>query len=338
MSQSSGTVDLYGRLYQEKMKEAEWYKKPAIRVVVKTAGCITIVALVVIASMSAHALLHPLSSVGTIGHNLLGLYVLKAVTAAGFVGSAVLSTLLIVYVKKSIFRVSDYLHEDRGFLYEVKNSQSEVVGFLYGTVHKMPSHFQNINGQVKKTIDQCERVYVECFDFFGSIDSGIEKIRKLKGVDFKVISYAYEKEKQLGQLESCSEQSIKLLKAIIELGFGALSINNGCEEDKIIVAWQKGDEECIKQEICACDKRKKFYKVLIDDRNASWMPEITSILGIPTSTHAVLTKNPSFIAVGSLHLFDLQFEGIEIKGLISRLREENFSVTRIDNAQPMSLT
>lgn len=325
--------DSYTKLYHEKMQKAEWYKKPAVRTTFKTAGVVTIVALVVIASMSAHALSHPLSSVGTIGQNALGAQGLTAVTAAGFTGSAVLSVVLIVYLRKSVFRVSDYVHEDKGFLYAIKDGDQTLKGYLYGTIHMMPHHWKDINSQIQGKLDECRKVIVECHEI---------PVSRRRGIDFKLMDHAREKNIELEQFETFQKQLEiwqSFSRAIVQDAIENLSCSRCCSSsrpsmsteesiDRTVMTWQTGDEASTANLLLSMTNGQKLRENLqraltniIGDRNTKWMPKIQQEL-------EEVSDRPCLIAVGTLHLFD--YDMIKTTGLIAQIRAQGWTVERVD--------
>lgn len=330
----------YSSLYREKMQEAEWFKKPEARMAIKVSAVVTIIALIVIASLSAHALSSSLSSIGTIGHNLVGAQGLVAVTATGFVGAPVLLVLLVVYLRKSIFRVSDYIHEDRGYLYAIKDENQKIVGYLYGTVHMMPQNWKGINLQIKKILNGCRKVIVECHEI--PEEKGCISLTGMlgtqRGIDFKIMDYAHENKIPLDQLETRNEQT-RILQSFFANWVQGVKNNSKSIQtpmsmdeaiDRLLVSWQTGDERSVSNMLLPLTNgrnlnevdpnMKSAYKNLTHSRNKNWMTPIQREL-------QQKNESPIFIAVGCMHLFD--FDTIETTGLITLIRNLGCTVERV---------
>jgi hypothetical protein len=71
------------------------------------------------------------------------------------------------------------------------------------------------------------------------------------------------------------------------------------------------------------------FEILIKKRTGAWLPLIVKTI----SEH-----RRSFVIVGALHLPDLRVGGRVEPGLISLLRQQGFSVTRIGDASDISAT
>lgn len=331
-------VDNYQRLYNEKLQEAEWYKQLKVRTTIKTIAIFAIVIVLITSSMTAHALSNPLSKVGTIGNQLLGGQGLVIYTAAGFTGDAVLTVLLYKYLQKSVFRVSDYLNEDRGFLYAIKDQQQNIKGYLYGTIHNMPDHWQGINEQIQGKINESRKVIVEC-----RLDEiPVERRNALQGIDFKVMQHAVHSNKEIAQFETLTQQrqmltqfTTSVLQASIanclscNCSTGGISMVEA--KDRLTVTWQTGHEESISNILLTLTNGRgaeelgegvvRAFEELVHQRNITWMNSI------PTQLQE--QGGPVFIAVGCLHLFD--FQSVRTTGLITLLRNAGWIVERVEN-------
>jgi hypothetical protein len=311
---------------------------------------VTILALVVIASLSAHALSAPLSSIGTIGHQFIGQPGLIAITTVGFVGSAIVAVSLIVYLKKSTFRLFDHIDEDRGFFYVIKDKKGKIKAYLGSSCHAMPKHWKGMNDQVKNIVDKCRKVIVECHGIPTEGGGLLGALGMQKGLDFKIIDYLGDNDSiELDQFETVQEEE-KILKnfskVIVDENVAYIQSNGCCscapkeqasmslleQFDRVVVTWQTGDEEAISNLMLTLtngkgidelgENTRNALKSLLDGRNRKWMPKILKEL-------EKNNKKPFGIMPGAMHLFD--YEELEVTGLITLIEEKGYTVERMED-------
>lgn len=328
-------TDQYSLLRSECMGRAEWYKKPAVRRTIQVTTLVTVVALFVIASMSARALSSPFSRTGVLGNSLMSRGALIGCVTGGYVGSIALRSLRNTYLRKSKFYVADYIEQDRGFLYKVTH-EGEEKGYLYGTIHVMPKNWNGLNPEVTNAIGKCEKVVVECLEISTEpkMVRALAKANLQPGVDFHVMPHAKTNGVVLEQFETEATQK-NILSNLGTATMSDLMENFSCGKfytyiksagntrtqlDRTIVAWMRGDEtepdllggmnpETLSQQM------REAHSALLDERNEEWMPKISE------------ETSPCFIAVGCNHLFDI--EGVST-GLITRMRNIGWTVERVE--------
>lgn len=345
----SGQVDRYSELYQEHLQAIECYKKPAVRKGLAISGLVTIAALLVIASLAAYALSHPSSSLGTFGYNALGNSGLIACTSTAFISSVVLTALLVTYLNKTAFRLRNYIQDNKGFLYAIKDADGAIKGYLYGTFHILPKHIQGIHPEIVNILDASREIFVECREVptADSCLSLASLIGGRKGVDFKIIDYARDNDVPLSQFESINDQMTILCNSLTSMimdlvmnlcHYIKFEMNNQAAMpiteafDRLTVSWQTGNDDDLQHlpedvfpgvdfNEYVTENMIQAAQQILDNRNRDWMPTILEAL-------EANEEDPIFIAVGSAHLFD--FPTIRAEGLITRLANEGWRVEKVE--------
>lgn len=338
------TNNNYDKLYQQALKKAGWQKNPRVRTAFTIAGVITIIALVKIASLSIYALSEPTSLIGTIGYNSIGFEELIICSSLGFIISAILAVRLKRY-HSLIFCLANHTHEEKGFLYTIKDEQGKIKAYLYGTVHMMPLHWKGLNQQTRNLIDSCRKVYVECQENEEIIDDLLELRRKIiardgdfmkqlrvqSGIDFRIENYALQKEITLNSLDTHNDQE-KIVEAFESFmkdpQFSLRSESVRKRIDRLIVAWQTGDEEEMQSaifDVIGTSSEKSNREVeglrkLFHSRNNSWMIKLSEEVQKEED-------EPLFIAVGSGHLFDSK--SLNITGLLTLMKRKGWIIERV---------
>ncbi len=319
----SGITDFYDQRYQQTLTLAPWYKQPAARTAIKVVATVTIVALSILAAISARSLAAPASSIGTTGAQVFGQSGLIACTTLGFASSAIFSILLIHFLRKTIFFVSDYIQDTQGFLYAIKDKENQIKAYLYGTIHKAPARCI-LHPQVSANLSECEKVFVECYDpkFREAL------LAKSTAIDSKVAQLAEEKEIPIEGFETLDEQMGYFLGFVIESFSGNHSSQtrkrSGTERlDRMTVAWQLSDENLLMDAIGDHSSLDNIAYA----RNVNWMPKISSALATSTK--------PLFIAVGSAHLFNPAHSQ---QGLLGLFAQKGYHVEKISLNETTSTT
>lgn len=316
----SGITDFYDQRYQQTLTLAPWYKQPAARTAIKVVATVTIVALSILAAISARSLAAPASSIGTTGAQVFGQSGLIACTTLGFASSAIFSILLIHFLRKTIFFVSDYIQDTQGFLYAIKDKENQIKAYLYGTVHKAPAHC-TLHPQVSAKLQECEKVLVECADAML-----IKKLENTTAIDAKVIKLADQQSIPVEGFETLDEQMGYFLGFVIESFSGNHSSQtrkrSGTERlDRMTVAWQLSDENLLMDAIGDHSSLDNIAYA----RNVNWMPKIISALATSTK--------PLFIAVGSAHLFSPAHSQQGLEGLFAA---QGYKVEKVLLNEPLS--
>lgn len=352
-------VQTYSDLHDQYWQQVECYKQPAVRTGIKLTALATIVALLVIASVAAYALSHPSSALGT-SYSTLGHSGVVALVSAGFVASVVLFVLLQIYLQKSVFRVSDYVHDNQGFLYALKDQEGNVRGYVYGTMHAPLGHVSGIHPQVEEASNACGQVYVECEQSQNAVS---KLLGRPQGIDNLIAEHARQNQKSLSEFEGGYKQLRIIFGAFLTAGnnladelkhtdFKQAQINpdqvsslfsevkqliNNLPQfiDSTVVYWQTGSEEPFLSNFTDLFERRilahirsfpflapflEIPRILLDKRNENWMPTILDALHDQS-------KGPVLVAVGSAHLYD--FPGIGTTGLLTRLQREGVRVERV---------
>ena len=187
-------------------------------------------------------------------------------------------------------------------LWVAKDGDSTV--YLFGSVHLLPQGTDWMDQRLFAAFDSANQVWFETQNLDRLPAIGDKHLKA--GADQALFHRAQVMGKRVGGFEANRSTSGRL-----GTGFSDDGVNVTVE------AWRSGDQKTMTEQVKArAAADPEIYRLLLSDRNKTWLPRIEAMMQEPGT---------SFVTLGAAHM-------VGSDGIVAQLRRNGVTVTRMDAA------